>query len=137
MAPRTTLVLPSEALFSVLMPWASSASTIMLPSSLPSVSILEPTRTGVADCASTLPAAKAPTSSMAALRWIDFMVSTPKQRKVDEKDLTIPQTDRPRAVATTCAVMVGRLSTEGHLFCIKTAFGPSDTGATSYLNDSS
>ena len=58
MAPRMTWVLPNDTLLCVLMPLASSANTIMWPSSLPSVSILEPTRTR-AVCAITLVANEA------------------------------------------------------------------------------
>lgn len=51
MAPRSTLVVPSCSLLVVLMPLASSTCTMRLPSSEPSVSILEPTRTESAACA--------------------------------------------------------------------------------------
>ena len=70
----------------------ASLGTIMLPNNLPSVSILEPTRTGTAVCASTLPAARALAITMAALRWIEFMVRSSNDVIGQTKELTITQT---------------------------------------------
>src|SRR5437899_3262257 len=49
-APRTILVVPSCTLFSVLMPLAFNTSMIMFPSSEPSVSIFDATRTAGCAC---------------------------------------------------------------------------------------
>src|SRR5689334_22435358 len=69
MAPRAILVLPSETLLTVGIPLASRTSMMMLPRSDPSVSILDPTRTGSAAWASDTPIKVAAAAAIRARRW--------------------------------------------------------------------